>query len=130
MSELVILDSSVWIEFFKGNPEYEFVDNILSTNTICTNEIILTELLPSIRKRREVKLERLILSIEQTIMNIDWEEIRHFQLLALKNGFNNINIPDLIIAQNCIQNDILLISCDKHFDTITGFSSLRLQRVI
>ena len=41
-----LIDSSAWIEYFKGNQKYTFLDNLINTNAICTNDIILTELLP------------------------------------------------------------------------------------
>jgi predicted nucleic acid-binding protein len=34
----------------------------------------------------------------------------------MKNGINAIGISDLIIAQNAIQNDLHLLSLDKHFN--------------
>jgi predicted nucleic acid-binding protein len=55
-----LVDSSVWIEYFKGNQKYSFITDLISTNTICTNDIILTELLPSIIYRKEHKLAELL----------------------------------------------------------------------
>jgi len=43
-----IIDSSAWIEFFKGNQKYFFIKDLIYNNAICTNDIILTELFPSI----------------------------------------------------------------------------------
>jgi predicted nucleic acid-binding protein len=44
----------------------------------------------------------------------------------LKNGINGIGIPDLIIAQNCIQNEIQLITHDTHFEIISKYLPLKL----
>ena len=41
------------IEFFKGNQIYSFINDLINTNAICTNEIILSELLPSIIHKKE-----------------------------------------------------------------------------
>ena len=46
---------------------------------------------------------------------IDWYEIIDFQTKNIKNGYNNIGIPDLIIIQNVLQNNLVLYSIDKHF---------------
>jgi predicted nucleic acid-binding protein len=126
MSELVVIDSSVWVDFFKGKAECLFVSDLLRLGLVRTNELILTELLPSVRKRNEKRLEGILASVSRIPMDIDWEEIRSFQLRNLRNGYNNINIPDLLIAQNCIQNNIQLISADKHFEALAKFLPLRL----
>jgi predicted nucleic acid-binding protein len=59
-------------------------------------------------------------------MNINWKEIRNYQIIMLKNGYNGIGIPDLLIVQNCIQNDIPLITHDMHFEKISKYLPLKL----
>ncbi|MDR1943152.1 MAG: hypothetical protein LBQ04_03470 [Endomicrobium sp.] len=56
-------------------------------------------------------------SIRKYEISIDWNELLHFQSLNIKNGNNNTGIPDLIIAQNCIQNNFKFLSCDKQLQT-------------
>ncbi|MDR1468442.1 MAG: PIN domain-containing protein [Spirochaetaceae bacterium] len=58
-----IIDSSAWIEYFKGNQLYSFITDLIYTNTICTNDIILTELLPFIIHKRENELADLLNSV-------------------------------------------------------------------
>ena len=121
-----LIDTSVWIEYFKGNPKYSFLDDLINNNAICTNEIILTELLPSIIHKKEHKLAKLLNNVEKYVINIDWQEIRNVQLLNLKHGNNAVGVSDIIIAQNCIQNDLRLISCDKHFRVMAKYTPLKL----
>jgi len=90
-------------------------------NAICTNDIILTELLPSIIFKKEHKLAELLNEIKKYALAIDWEEIRSFQLLNIKHGNNHIGITDIIIAQNCIQNSLRIIAHDKHFLAISKY---------
>ncbi|MDR2607657.1 MAG: PIN domain-containing protein [Treponema sp.] len=100
-----LVDSSAWIEYFKGNPAYSFITDLIYTNAICTNDIILTELLPSILHKKENKLAGLLNSLRKNKLIIDWQEIRNIQILNLRHGINNVGISDIIIAQNCIQNE-------------------------
>ncbi|MDR1894013.1 MAG: PIN domain-containing protein [Spirochaetales bacterium] len=116
-----IIDSSAWIEYFKGNREFLFITDLIYTNSICINDIILTELLPSIILKNEHHLADIINTIKKYDLIIDWEEIRRFQLLNIKKGNNNIGISDLIIVQNCIQNNLKLIHYDKHFTTMSKY---------
>ena len=121
-----LVDSSVWIEYFKGNRMYSFITDLIYTNAICTNDIILTELLPSIIHKRENELADLLNSLRKNILIIDWQEIRNIQILNLKHGNNNVGISDIIIAQNCIQNGLKLITNDKHFRIMTKYMPLKL----
>jgi len=98
----ILIDSSTWIEYFKGNKDYSFLNSLIMDNAICTNDIILTELLPSIIFKKEHKLAELLNEIKKYALAIDWEEIRSLQLLNIKHGNNHIGISDIIIAQNCI----------------------------
>ena len=119
-----LVDSSVWIEYFRGNQKYLFINDLISTNAICTNDIILTELLPSIIHRKEHALAALMNNIKKYILNIEWEEIRAIQLLNLKHGNNNVGVSDILIAQNCVQNGLKIITMDKHLKAMEKYIPL------
>jgi len=121
-----LVDSSAWIEYFRGNQKYLFMNDLIHYNAICVNDIILAELLPSILHKKEHTLAKLLESVKSYKLNIDWPEIRDMQLLNLKYGNNNIGIPDLIIVQNCMQNGLKLISHDKHFGAMSGYLELEI----
>ena len=121
-----LVDSSAWIEYFRGNEKFHFMEHLLRSNTVCTNDIILAELLPSMAYKKEYKWIELLKWVKKHPLNIDWQEICEIQLLNFKNGTSRIGILDIIIAQNCIQNDLRLIECDKHFETMAGYIPLKL----
>ena len=123
-----LVDSSAWIEYFKGNKEYLFLDDLINTNAICTNDIILTELLPSIIYRKEHTLAALLSSVENYSLTIEWPEIRNIQLLNIKKGHNNIGISDIIVAQNCMQNELRIIAHDKHFRVMAKYIPLEVHK--
>jgi predicted nucleic acid-binding protein len=121
-----IIDSSAWIEYFKGNEEYFFIRELIYNNALCTNDIILTELLPSIIHKKENKLADLLNSLRKKILLVDWQDIQNIQILNLKKGNNNIGISDIIIAQNCIQNNLKIITKDKHFKAMAKYIPLKI----
>ena len=88
--------------------------------------MILTELLPSIIHKKEHTLAKLLESVTNYKLSIDWREIRNIQLLNLKHGNNNIGISDIIIAQNCIQHDLKIIVRDKHFMSMAKYLKLKI----
>jgi predicted nucleic acid-binding protein len=112
----ILVDSSVWIGFFKGLEEAKQLFQLIDSNMICTNDLILTELVPSLIHKKESELVSLLNSIEKTIIDIDWKGITQLQIQNLRNGLNRVGVPDLIIAQNAIQNNLVLYSFDKHFE--------------
>ena len=122
-----IIDSSAWIEFFKGNKNYIFIKELIRGNSICINDIILTELLPQILHKKEKKLADLLNSLKKYSLVIDWQEARNIQLLNIKHGNNNIGISDILIAQNCIQNNLKLITHDKHFRLMAKYIPLQVH---
>ena len=123
-----LVDSSAWIEYFKGNQKYYFINDLIETNSICTNDIILSELLPSIIHKKENQLAELLNCVKKYMLLIDWQEIRNIQLLNLKHSNNNVGISDIIIAQNCIQNEINIIIHDKHFEAMAKYIPLEIYK--
>ena len=118
----ILIDSSAWIEYFRGNKDYSFLSSFIMDNAICTNDIILTELLPSIIYKKEHKLAELLNEIRKYALAIDWEGIRNLQLLNIKHGNNHIGISDIIIAQNCMQNGLKIIADGKHFLVMSKYA--------
>ncbi|MFH0729906.1 MAG: PIN domain-containing protein [Pseudomonadota bacterium] len=112
---MVLVDSSVWIEYFKGNIAALPLNDLIDSNNICVNDLILAELLPSVIQKKEENLKELLLTVSKTKFKIDWYQIIHMQTLNLRNGLNRVGISDLIIAQNAIHNNIKLFTVDKHF---------------
>lgn len=114
---LVLVDSSIWIGYFKGSREIEnsVLEQFIDNNQICTNELILAELIPVLNHRKQSELVKILKSIRLIPLDIIWEEIIEFQKTNLKKGVNRVGISDLIIVQNALQNRLRLYSIDKHF---------------
>ena len=43
---VVLVDTSVWIDYFRGAGDSEPLDYLINENLVVTNEIILAELVP------------------------------------------------------------------------------------
>jgi len=123
---MILVDSSVWIEYFKGNKQTLALNKLLDLNNICVNDLILAELLPSINHKKENVLKELVLTITKIPLNINWNTIIYMQTQNLKNGINKVGIADLIIAQNVIDNDLELYTLDRHFVLMSELHNFRL----
>ena len=52
----VLVDSSIWIDYFKSGENSEKLDYLIDENLVIINEIILAELLPLLALKREQKI--------------------------------------------------------------------------
>jgi len=118
----VLVDSSIWIDYFRTGESSSHLDMLIDENLIVTNDLILAELVPFLKMKKQHQLIELLEEISRNPLTINWQEIIHFQTQCLVSGANGMGIPDLIIAQNALQNDYAIYSLDKHFH--------QLQRII
>ncbi len=120
----VLVDSSVWIDYFRGSEKAAALDLLIEEDLLAVNDLVLAELVPYLRIKRQRKLLSLLHSVERIPLAIDWGDIVEMQVKCIRSGINKVGIPDLIIAQNAIQNNQILFSLDKHFGLIGKVTSL------
>ncbi len=127
----ILIDTSVWVEYFRGSKSVnsDVVDGLIDNNQICINNLILSELLPYLKIKKEFKLIDILLTIRNIPIVIDWDEIINYQVINIKNGINNVGIPDLIILQNIVNNNISLLTIDKHFYLMKKFITFNLFKI-
>lgn len=111
----VLVDSSIWVEYFRGSPDQAELDFLIEENLVVVNDLILAELIPALYVRRQRKLIRLMREIVRPPLSVDWDDLIQMQILCLCNGINKVGIPDLMIAQHAIQHGLELYSRDRHF---------------
>ena len=122
----VLIDTSVWIEYFRGGNNFEKLDFLIDENLVVINELILTELIPFLKIRNQRKVIKLLNHINKLEIHIEWDQLIEFQYKCLKNGLNGVGIPDLIIAQNAKQNHCELYSLDNHFKLLKDIVKIKL----
>ena len=123
---MILVDSSVWIEYFKGTERAILLNELIDNNSLCINDLILAELLPAINQRKEVQLREMLMSVAKAELKINWNQIVYMQTQNLLHGINKVGIPDLLIVQNAIDNNLQLFSYDKHFWLMSEMFDLRL----
>ena len=111
----VLVDTSIWIDYFRSGNDSTQMDFLIDENLLVTNDLILTELIPFLKTRNETKIINLLYNINRLELFINWNEIIDYQYEGLKNGLNSIGIPDLIIVQNAKQNNCEIYTIDNHF---------------
>ena len=123
----VLVDTSIWIEYLRTGKNSEKLDFFIDENLIVTNDLILAELVPSLRIHNQRKVVKLLYNIKKLELLINWDQIIEFQFKCLKNGLNGIGIPDLIVAQNAKQNHCEIYSLESHFKLMKDILKLQLM---
>lgn len=122
----VLVDTSIWVDYFRGGNSSPDLDALINGNLIVTNDIILAELVPYLKVKKQITVVKLLQEISRVPMQINWDELIEFQVKCLKAGANGVGIPDLIIAQNAKSNNCKIYSLDKHFRLLNRVIKVKL----
>lgn len=117
-----LVDTSVWIEFFRGvAAEKELVTRLLALDRVFTAGPVLFELLQGIKSPEErEQVKEALLSVNYLeITPEDWEGAA---LISRELRTKGITIPmtDLLLAQLARNHELEIVSLDPHFDQIPG----------
>ena len=122
----VLVDTSIWIDYFKGGRDSSKLDILIDENLVVTNDLILAELVPYLRIRKRFTVIKLLQEVSRIPLQINWDEIIELQVKCLKTGANGVGIPDLIIARNARINNCHIYSLDKHFRILKQLMKIEL----
>ncbi len=114
----ILVDSSIWIDYFRSGNNSGKLDIYIDQNLICINDLILAELVPFLKVNKQFRVIKLLYNITRIPLDIDWQNIINIQTVCIQNGINQVGIPDLVILDNLIQNDLILFTLAKHFSLI------------
>lgn len=127
---MILVDSSVWIDYFRGTvtPETERLDSILGTELVATGDLILTEVLQGFDTERDFNEARRMLGA-LTVVDLCGREIaiqaaRNFRTLR-KLGATVRKTIDTVIATRCIESGYRLLHNDRDFDPFVKHLGLR-----
>ncbi len=117
---MILVDSSVWIDYFNGqtSPETNKLDNLLGVEPLAIGDIILAEVLQGFRSDSDYKQAKQLFS-SLTIFNMLGAEqaikaADNFRALR-KKGITIRKTADVIIATYCIEMNHPLLFADKDF---------------
>jgi predicted nucleic acid-binding protein len=109
-----LVDSCVWIDYFKYKKNFQTISDLLVSNALFVNKIILAELLPSAQAYGEHEFIVCLSGIGAVPLSIDWDEITEIQYGCIKAGINKLGLLDIAIAQNAKQNGLGVFSSNRH----------------
>lgn len=128
----ILVDSSVWIDFFNGvpsRPEKILHDLLEAEDPLCLTDVILTETLQGFRDDRDFESAKYhLLSFPVYSLGTPEAFIGAAQLFrrCRKRGLTIRNTIDCLIAQTAIEHGLILLHKDSDFDQIATVSDLRI----
>jgi predicted nucleic acid-binding protein len=129
---MILVDSSVWIDYFLGHdtPQVEILDRSLGVRAVGVGDLVLTEVLQGFRDDKDYRTARSIMD-ELTVFDmlgkgLAIKSAENFRKLR-KKGITIRKTADVIIATYCIEHDFPLLFSDKDFQPFV--EHLKLARV-
>lgn len=122
MNQMILVDTSIWIEYFKNNPDVvDFMEKHLLEDTVYLVGIIVSELIQGIKNEREREMIRSNLdAINYIDMKFeDWIKTGDLSNMLRKSGLT-IPLTDIAIAATAIENNLMLVTRDRHFKQVPG----------
>ncbi len=117
---MVLIDSSVWIDFFRGIDSRETIllQELLSTDRVAIGDLIITELLQGFRTQKHLNMARDIIRnlyyYDLVGKQIAEKAAENFRILR-KKGITVRKTIDVIIGTFCIENNVKLLHNDRDF---------------
>jgi predicted nucleic acid-binding protein len=127
---LILVDSSVWIDYFNGiaTAQTDRLDSLLGEEPLAVGDLILAEVLQGFGSEREFHLAHGLLASLHAV-EIAGHEVallaaRHYRALRAR-GVTVRKTIDTLIAARCIRDGMSLLYSDRDFDPFVQHLGLR-----
>lgn len=127
---MILVDSSVWIDYFRGEttPQTDKLDVSFGTDLIGLGDLILAEVLQGFDSERDFNRARKLLTaftvIELGGLDVAIQAARNFRTLRAL-GITVRKTIDTVIATRCIESGYPLLYSDRDFDPFCQHLGLR-----
>ena len=117
---MIVVDSSVWIDFFNGvsTPEVERLDALLGSSPVAIGDLILVEVLQGFRNDRDLAMARQLFRAMPLLTMVGaqnaYKAAENYRTLR-SCGITVRKTIDGIIATACIEATVPLLFSDRDF---------------
>ena len=127
---MILVDTSVWIEYFRGTPtpQADELDALLDRQLLATGDLILAEVLQGFGNDRDFNRARNLLT-SLIVVDLGGQEVamqaaRNFRALRAR-GTTVRKTIDAVIATRCIASGFALLYSNRDFDPFVRYLGLR-----
>ena len=127
---MIVVDSSVWIDYFNGvvTDQTDRLDASLSGELVVIGDIILAEVLQGFKRDSDFRKAKQLLDAlvfkEMLGRELAVKSAQNYRRLR-KKGVTVRKTVDVMIATFCIEKGLALLHSDKNFDPMTKHLGLR-----
>jgi predicted nucleic acid-binding protein len=129
MPDRVLIDTSVWVDFFRGNNDElaERISSLLKSGRAVYTGVIALELINGAKSRKEVSILYDAFDAMNciTVTDMTFLSAGRMGYELARKGYT-LSTVDLLIAQVAIENDVSVMTHDEHFSTMARHSALKL----
>ena len=128
---MIVVDSSVWIDFFHGvsTPEVERLDGLLGVTPLAIGDLVLVEVMQGFRTDQDVATARQLFRSLALLPMLGgsnaWKATENVRQLRRK-GITVRKTMDGIIATACIEANLPLLFSDRDFQPYVEHLGLEL----
>lgn len=128
---MIVVDSSVWIDFFHGvsTPEVERLDGLFGVTPLAIGDLILVEVMQGFRTDQDVATARQLFRSLALLPMLGgsnaWKAAENYRQLRRK-GITVRKTIDGIIATACIEANLPLLFSDRDFQPYVEHLGLEL----
>ena len=127
--EKVLIDTSVWIDYFKGKYSHiaEQVDEILTTAEVYVPKSVIAELIQGARSEKEISvIEEFVNAFHLIDQSEDtWSKAGRLSYTMKRKGVT-ANLMDCYLAIIAQENNCKILTLDRHFKDIKKFVRIEL----
>jgi hypothetical protein len=112
---MTAVDTNVWIAFAAGieNPQTTYLTGLLNLGEVCIPGVVVSELLSD--PHVPAGLRRAIgMTPQLDVTPGFWERAGQLRARLRKRGLRP-KLPDTLIAQTCLDHDLILLTLDRDF---------------
>ena len=127
---MILVDSSVWIDYFKGTvtTQTDTLDGLLGREFLAIGDLMLTEVLQGFDNERDFN-DALRMLTSLTVVELGGQEVavqaaKNFRALRIL-GVTVRKTIDTVIATRCIESGYELLHNDRDFDPFAKHLGLR-----
>ncbi len=127
---MILVDSSVWIDFFRGTAtaQAERLDQLLGNDLLAVGDLMLAEVLQGFRTERDFNQAKKLLTALDVVdiggMDIAVQAARNFRWLRSR-GVTVRKTINTLIATRCIESGFSLLYSERDFDPFIEHLGLR-----
>lgn len=126
--KLVLIDTSIWIHYFRGKNEvYKKVNELIDSGRVCSLGLVMAELIQGAKTEKEIRVIKDVATVFPRLIEgpHSWENggVLSFRL---KKAGKSIGLADCYIATIAKENNAIIYTLDEHFKEMQNYVDVAL----